>query len=227
MEMRRMRRFGFLASLATPLVLLTVSDGETMSGAAVSADQGASSSERSSVPAFVHRTVRAIPLPGTPSSILNFRPVGALVAKADVVATAADSRRVLFGLAVYRDFTGATYPAISSDGGAIWRIDGPRFYVAAAQAASVTSHVGALGPHGAYFWGPGGNSVKVTTDEGIHWWITGFAAGVDKVSSTRGTLRTVALGNQLPGGAFQAFLYVSTNSGKTWNLHGQLHNVRP
>ena len=144
-----------------------------------------------------------------------------------MVATATDSRRVLFGLAVYRDFMGATYPAISTDGGAIWRIDGPRFYVAAAQAANVTSDVGALGPHGAYFWGPGGNSVKVTTDEGIHWWITGFTAGVYKVSTTRGTLRTVAFGNQVQDGAFQAFLFVSTNSGRTWNLHGQLHNVRP
>ncbi len=223
-----MRPFGLLASLTIPLVALTVSDSEATSGAAVSSAQETSSSGRSSVPAFVRRTLRAIPLPGAPpSSIPNFQPVGALVPKAGIVATAADSQRVLFGLAVYRDFMGATYPAISTDGGAIWRIDGPRFYVAAAQAAGNTSHVGALGAHGAYFWGPGGNSVKVTTDEGIHWWITGFAAGVYKVSTTGGMLRTVAFGNQVQGGAFQAFLFVSTNSGMTWNLHGQLHDVRP
>jgi len=227
-EMRLMRWSGLLASLAIALALLTVSDSEAMSGAAVSSTQDTSSSGRSSVPAFVHRTLRAIPAPGAfPTSIPHFQPVGTLVPKADIVATAADSQKVLFGLAVYQEFMGATYPAISTDGGAIWRIDGPRFYVAAAQAASITSSVGGLGPHGAYFWGPGGNSVKVTTDEGVHWWITGFAAGVYKVSATHGTLRTVALGNQVQGGAFQAFLYVSTNSGRTWRLYGQVHNVKP
>jgi len=133
---------------------------------------------------------------------------------------------IAFGLAVYRGFQGATYPAISTDGGAIWRIDGPRFYVAAAQAANATSNVGALGTSGAYFWGQGGNFVKITTDEGTHWWITGFAAGVFKVSVTHGTLRTIALGNQLQDGDFQAFLYVSTNSGSTWSFHSQLPNVR-
>lgn len=143
------------------------------------------------------------------------------------MATTADSSRLHFGLAVYRNLMSATYPAISTDSGAIWRIDGPRFYVAAAQAPNATSSVGALGPRGAYFWGQSGNFVKVTTDEGVHWWVTGFAAGVYKVSRTRGILRTVALGNQLPGGSFQAFLYVSANSGMTWNLRGQLRDVTP
>ncbi len=147
--------------------------------------------------------------------------------KVDILATTADSNQVRFGLAVYRDLMWATYPAISTDGGAIWRIGGPRFYVAAAQAASVTSSVGTLGSRGAYFWGQGGDVVDVTTNEGARWWTTGFAAGVYKVSDTRGTLRTVALGNQVKGGAFQAFLYLSTNSGRTWHLRGQLHNVMP
>lgn len=226
MELRPMRWFGLVAFLAVPHVLSIVSD-ETMSGAAVGSAQDMRSSGRSSVPAFIGGTLRAVPLPGgAPSSTPNFQPVGTPVPKADIVATAADSQRVVFGLAVYRVLMGATYPAISTDHGATWRIDGPRFYVAAAQAASVTGDVGALGPHGAYFWGQGGNSVEVTTDEGAHWWITGFAAGVYKVSATRGSLRTVALGDQVRGGAFQAFLYVSANSGKTWNLHGQLRNVK-
>ena len=221
------RRFGF-AILILPLVLLTVCESGAVSGAAGSSGQDTSSSGQSPIPAFIQRTLRAVSLPvAHASSIPNFQPVGVLVPKAGIVATAADSNRVLFGLAVYRDLMSATYPAISTDGGAIWRIDGPRFYVAAAQAPNVTSSVGALGPHGAYFWGQGGNVVKITTDEGVHWWITGFAAGVYKVSATRGILSTVALGNQVQGGAFQAFLYVSTNSGRTWNLHGQLQNVRP
>ena len=221
------RRFGLIASLALPLVLVTVFDGGAVSGAAGSSGPGTSSSGHSPIPAFVQKTLGAFSLPAAPpSSIPNFQPVGVLVPKADIVATAADGNRVVFGLAVYRDLMAATYPAISTDGGAIWRIDGPRFYVAAAQAPNVTSSVGALDPHGAYFWGQGGNFVRITTDEGVHWWVTGFAAGVYKVSATGGILRTVALGNQVQGGSFQAFLYVSTNSGRTWNLHGQLHNVK-
>jgi hypothetical protein len=152
--------------------------------------------------------------------------VGVLVPKTDIVATAADSPRLHFGLAVYRGFQGATYPAISTDGGAIWRCVGPFFWVPPPPPPHATSNVGALGTSGAYFWGQGGNFVKITTDEGTHWWITGFAAGVFKVSVTHGTLRTIALGNQLQDGDFQAFLYVSTNSGSTWSFHSQLPNVR-
>jgi hypothetical protein len=130
---------------------------------------------------------------------------------------------VLFGLAVYPEL--ATYPAMSTDGGAIWRIDGPPFSVAAADGPAFTSSVGSLGAHGAYFWGQGGNAVKVTLDEGLHWWITGFGA-VYKVSASHGTLRTIALGNQVSCVDFQAFLYVSTNSGRTWQFHGQLRDVQ-
>ena len=198
-----------------------------MSRTATNSRQSTSSGGQSSLPSFVQKTLRATPdQQDTPLSIADYQAVGVLVPKTDIVATAADSPRLHFGLAVYRGFQGATYPAISTDGGAIWRIDGPRFYVAAAQAANATSNVGALGTSGAYFWGQGGNFVKITTDEGTHWWITGFAAGVFKVSVTHGTLRTIALGNQLQDGDFQAFLYVSTNSGSTWSFHSQLPNVR-
>jgi hypothetical protein len=204
-----------LVTFTLPLVLLAVFDG----GAAAS-------SGHSPIPAFIHRTLRAVPFHSAPaSSVPNFQSVGAVVPKADIVATAADSSRLHFGLAVYRDLMSATYPAISNDGGATWRIDGPLFYVAAAQGPNTTSSVGSLGPHGAYFWGQGGNFVKLTTDEGAHWWVSGFAAGVDEVRRTHGILRAVALGNQVQSGAFQAFLYESANSGMTWNLRGQLRNV--
>ena len=103
----------------------------------------------------------------------------------------------------------------------------PAFTLPPLRPRIVTNSVGDVGPHGAYFWGPGGNVVKVTTDEGVHWWVSGFAAGVYKVTRTHGILRTVALANELQSGAFQAFLYVSANSGMTWNLRGQLRNVTP
>jgi hypothetical protein len=142
------------------------------------------------------------------------------------VTKATTGSEIRFGLAVFPNLMEATYPAFSSDRGATWRVDGPLFWVAAADGAAVIGDVGALGSEGAYFWGKTGNFVKVTTDEGSHWWLTGFGAGVYKVSATHGVLRTVALGNQVSCTAFQAFLYVSADSGRTWTMHGRLANVR-
>lgn len=219
------RHFAFI-SLAVPLLLLMVADSGAVSAAAGSG-RVASSGKHSSLPAFVQGTVLAISLQEPPPpSVPGLQPVGVLVPKANIVATAASTNRVVFGIAVYQDLRDATYPVISRDGGAVWSIDGPPFYVAAAQAASVTSSVGAVGPHGAYFWGRPGSFVKITTDEGDHWWIADFPDGVYRVSGTRRTLRAVALGNEVRGGAFQAYLYVSNDSGKTWHFHGQLRNVK-
>jgi len=152
--------------------------------------------------------------------------VGTPVPAADVTAIVIDSPGVSFGLAVFTSMNEATYPAISTDGGVSWRIDGPEFYAAAAQAANNTSEVGALPPYGAYVWGQGGNAVRVTTDEGVQWWVTGFAYGVYGVSKSDGTIRTVALGPQQNDGTFEAYLYVSADSGHSWRLHGQLPNVK-
>ncbi len=225
------RPHGGLGLAMLALMLAGVQDGATPSGAGTPEHAGtpghAAGATDAPMPAFVRPTLSAIPLPPSPSSTPDLQPVGRVVPKSDIRATAADSRRVLFGVAVYRSLMSATYPAISTDGGATWRIAGPRFYVAAAQAPSGTSRVGSLGSRGAYFWGPGANFVKVTVDGGRHWWVTGFAAGVSSVAVTHRTLRTVALGNEVGHGVFQAFLYVSTNSGRTWRLLGELPNVTP
>jgi hypothetical protein len=210
------RRFAF-APLVIPLVLLAGTDSSAMS---------ATSGEHALLPAFLHSTIRAVSSQGAAPSSPDFVPVGTLVPKADIVARATTTSLVTFGLAVYQDLMHATYPTISTDGGAIWRIDGPCFYVAAAQAASVTSSVGAIDPDGAYFWGRTGNSVEITTDKGARWWTIGFPDGVYEVKAIGRTLRTVALGNQVRGGSFQAFLYISTNSGRTWTFRRQLRNVR-
>ena len=159
-------------------------------------------------------------------SVPDLQPVGATVPAVDITVTAVVSLTLSFGLAVFPSLASATYPAISTDSGANWRIAGPEFYVAAAQGANVTSEIGALPPNGSYAWGQGGNAVKVTTDRGDHWWGTGFAFGVYRVSASDGTLDVVALGPQSEDGSFAAYLYVSTDSGHTWHLHGQLPNVR-
>jgi hypothetical protein len=161
------------------------------------------------------------------SAVPNLQLAGTVVPQSDIEAIAADSSSLRFGLAVFQSPNAATYPAISTDGGATWRIDGPQFWVAAAQAGNVTTNVGALEPRGAYFWGRGGNTVKVTTDAGRHWWVTGFAAGVFSVSASHGTLRTVAFGQQLNNRLdYQAFLYVSKDMGLRWKLHGELPAVK-
>jgi hypothetical protein len=187
--------------------------------------QNSSYRGQSATPAFVHRMLRAVSLEATPLSAPDYQAVGDLIPTADVVTKATTGSKLRFGLAVYPNLMEATYPALSSDGGTTWRIDGPLFWIAAADGASVTANVGALGSEGAYFWGQTGNFVKVTTDEGSQWWLTGFAAGVYKVSASHGVLRTVALGNQVSCTDFQAFLYVSTDSGRTWTFHGRVPNV--
>ena len=76
----------------------------------------------------------------------------------------ADPGLVRFGLASLAIPAGETYPALSTDGGTTWRIDGPLFHVNAAQAAAVVGSSGALQPRGAYFWGQGGNVIWITYD---------------------------------------------------------------
>jgi hypothetical protein len=176
-------------------------------------------------PRFLRRAMRAVPLHGQGSSTPDSWPPGAVVPRTDIVSVARDENGVSFALADYRDPVHSTYPALSTDGGSTWQVDGPMFWVAAADGPAVTSRVGAFGPEGAYFWGEGGNAVKVTTDEGAHWWTTGFGAGVFHVTASHGILRAVALGNQVSCSEFQAFLYVSSDSGRIWTLRRELRHV--
>ena len=115
-----------------------------------------------------------------------------------------------FALANLRRFD-ADYPAATVDGGRTWRVDGPHFHVAAANAPAVVTQVGA-GGRSTYFayGGPGGgNSVVVSTDRGQHWWRAFLAGQVPAVVYSGGEL--VAFTN-LPGpGA-----YVSADGGRHW-----------
>ena len=115
-----------------------------------------------------------------------------------------------FALANLRRFN-ADYPAATVDGGRTWRVDGPHFHVAAANAPAVVTQVGA-GGRSTYFayGGPGGgNLVVVSTDRGRHWWRAFLAGSVPAVVYSGGEL--VAFTN-LPGpGA-----YVSKDGGKHW-----------
>ena len=195
--------------------------------AAANSGQGSLLAARE-LPPFLQATLHARQLTqSAESSVLaNPQPVGTLVPISDVVVTATDNRQLRFGLATYSSAGDAAYPAISTDTGITWKIDGPLFHVDALQGASVITSVGSFGTDGAYYWGRGGNVVWVTTDRGSHWWLTGFSYGVNRVTASHGTLRADALGRQLKGGEIESFRYTSNDSGRTWELRGRLANLR-
>lgn len=115
---------------------------------------------------------------------------------------------------------GVTYPAATFNGGKTWRIDGPHFHVAAANAPNVVTEVGAAGAATYFAYGGpgGGNSACVTTDGGKHWWRaylpgTPLAIVYSHVSRP-GEL--VAFAEHGPG---QFWVYVSSDGGRHWHYH--------
>lgn len=183
--------------------------------------QAACSGPPSGLPA----TIRAIPL-SRPQSGPGILPPGTPVPTARIGDRAAATSRLIFGIANVAGQGGwNTYPAISTDGGQHWRIDGPRFYYPAAQGAGVVSGIGAEPPEFAYVWGDGGNAVRVTSDAGHHWQVADFPAGVHSVYWSHGQLTAQALGNPLPDSRFPTCLYVSPDQGRTWIFRHRLGTV--
>jgi hypothetical protein len=64
----------------------------------------------------------------------------------------------------------AQYPAVTTDGGRRWRIDGPQVHVDAADGPEGVGYVGAVGPR--EFFAYGSSVVDVTTNGGRTWWET-------------------------------------------------------
>jgi hypothetical protein len=62
----------------------------------------------------------------------------------------------------------AEYPVLSTDGGRVWRIDGPPVHVDAADGAEGVGSVGIAGPR--MFFAYGSSVVDVTTTRGATWW---------------------------------------------------------
>ena len=199
------------------------------SGVALASGQPSSAAESGSVasglPSWLHRAVdaNAYVAPASPF-VPSIEPVGTAVTGDDVMASVSDNSKLKFGLATFPSST-QTYPAISTNGGTSWKVDGPLFHVGALQGASVVASSGVLPPHGAYFWARGGNLIWITYDEGAHWWNVVFGAGVDDLRSRHGTFEAVVFGGQVRATALQRFLYVSNDSGKTWRVRRQLSNL--
>ncbi|HWA68085.1 MAG TPA: hypothetical protein VG899_17110 [Mycobacteriales bacterium] len=156
---------------------------------------------------------------------------GGLHRGSPIAATAVSQRvslggQVRAGLAEGPATAGAVYPALSTDAGTHWRIDGPMFYRPAADAPDVTSRLAALGDHTLMAWGQGGNFVKTTTDRGAKWFASDFPAGVQSAAVSNGELTVRALGDPDRSGTFPTRRYVSSDGGLTWQRGPRLGAVR-
>ena len=111
----------------------------------------------------------------------------------------------------------AQYPVLSTDGGHVWRIDGPQLHVDAADGAEAVGSVGIASPR--TFFAYGSSVVDVTTDAGRTWWETYL--GEDVVAVVPGYLNElVAYVEQSastqhfnPAVTWQ---YVSRDGGRHW-----------
>lgn len=111
----------------------------------------------------------------------------------------------------------AQYPVLSTDGGRIWRIDGPQLHVDAADGAEGVGYVGVDGPR--TFFAYGSSVVDVTTDRGRSWWETYLGDLVTAVVAVpgRGLVAYVqdAVNNAHPNRAF-TWQYISRDGGRHW-----------
>lgn len=122
--------------------------------------------------------------------------------------------KVGFALA---DGDNAQYPAVSTDGGRRWRIDGPQVHVDAADGAEAVQFVGITGPR--TFFAYGSSAVDVTTDGGRVWWETLLGEQVMAVvPSSAGQLvafieQSVSNQHLNPAVTWQ---YISRDGGRHW-----------
>jgi hypothetical protein len=109
-----------------------------------------------------------------------------------------------------------TYPAITLDGGATWRINGPMLYHAAADGGQVVSEIGAAPPNWEFIWGAG-NLVDFSRDGGNHWCEVNMGGPVLSVGANPPDM-WATLGSPPEQGRFaeQMATYVSGDSGNTW-----------
>lgn len=111
----------------------------------------------------------------------------------------------------------AQYPALSTDGGRVWRIDGPALHVDAADAAEGVGSIGIVGPR--TFFAYGSSVVDVTTDRGHTWWETYL--GEDVVAVVPGYRKElIAYVEQSTSDEHldpaRTWQYVSSDGGRRW-----------
>jgi photosystem II stability/assembly factor-like uncharacterized protein len=107
-----------------------------------------------------------------------------------------------------------TYPVTTADGGTTWRVDGPIFYVAAADADEYVDQISAPSPQTVLVWGPNSaNVVDVTTDGGDSWWAANLGPGVLGM----GEAETVPDKLWAVVADPTARFFTSTDGGRTWS----------
>lgn len=125
------------------------------------------------------------------------------------------------------DGESAQYPALSTDGGATWRIDGPQLHVDAADGPEGVGFVGTAGPRA--FFAYGSSVIDATTDGGRSWWETFAGELVMSVvpGPHRGELIAFvqqSVSNQRLDPAV-TWQYVSRDGGRTWSYSTALGGV--
>ena len=119
----------------------------------------------------------------------------------------------------------AQYPAATSNGGGVWRIDGPPLHVNAAQAPLVVLQVGVANSRTFFAWGgPGGGQVvDVTSDGGRRWWRAVLGEVVLAVVAGPGArLTAVAQSAAASGTSALTSVYVSSDGGRHWRYDARL-----
>jgi len=104
-----------------------------------------------------------------------------------------------------------TYPVVTTNGGQSWKVDGPIFYIAAADAPAEVDQIANVLPNTVFAWGEAGH-VVVSTDGGEQWWSTNFNSAL-------------SVGQSWPGNGLFALVsinpsvtYNSSDGGRTWYL---------
>jgi hypothetical protein len=182
----------------------------------------AAASGSAAFPATIHATRINVKLANEGGGLHRGSPIAAKV----VAQRVSLGGNVRAGLAEGAGVEGAVYPALSTDGGRHWHIDGPLFYRPAADAPNVTSRLAALGEDTLMAWGPGGNFVKTSTDRGAKWFTSNFPVGVHSAAVSNGELTVRALGNPAKSGEFPTREYTSTDGGLVWQRGANLGQVK-
>lgn len=122
-----------------------------------------------------------------------------------------------FALAVVK---GVTYPAVTQNGGRVWKTNGPALHLPAAQAPLVVTSAGAAKKNTFFAFG-GGQVVDSTIDGGAHWYSAILGDVVLSCVAT-GTRLTAVAQIAGAGNTAQTLVYVSTDGGQLWHLNQTL-----
>jgi hypothetical protein len=116
------------------------------------------------------------------------------------------------------------YAAVTTDGGRIWRIDGPPLHIIGiAQAPAAVDLIGSGAPSVAFAY-QGGQLIDSTSDSGQHWWSAVFANEL-AAAAVGNDIWTLVNGFSSSLQAAPVWLYTSTDGGRHWFYKSTLPNL--